>query len=258
MKITDSQQQEINYAKNIEDIMAEKLKHPNSLFDAEALASHISIVTSVSKSTDNKQRRSASNSQSSRGPRGSNMKNSQSGMKESKNESEYQSDAGSSSISKTKTSQFNTETGATGGVYGNIKEGQIQTIDEELPMSMMKAIKIIERLLTQSAYHEQHVLYKNYPPVDNLGVAVDDDEDEKDDNKIGMPFGGNEKKKEEKKEEDPNEAKLEDPDEVTLTHLFQFQCNLTDGRQVSCMDINSANPDLIAVGYGEFDIDCTQ
>jgi hypothetical protein len=24
------------------------------------------------------------------------------------------------------------------------------------------------------------------------------------------------------------------------------------------MDINSANPDLIAAGYGEFDIDCTK
>lgn len=30
---------------------------------------------------------------------------------------------------------------------------------------MMKAIRIIERLLTQSKYHEQHVLYKNYPQV---------------------------------------------------------------------------------------------
>jgi len=43
----------------------------------------------------------------------------------------------------------------------------------------MKAIKIIERLLTQSEFHEQHVLYKNYPPV-KLGNRnfVDDDLEE--------------------------------------------------------------------------------
>lgn len=72
-------------------------------------------------------------------------------------------------------------------------------------------------------------------------------------------FGGAAKKKEEeKKEEEVDQKQLEDTDEVSLTRLFQFRCDVTDGRQVSCMDINVANPDLIAVGYGEFDIDCTQ
>lgn len=27
---------------------------------------------------------------------------------------------------------------------------------------------------------------------------------------------------------------------------------------MSCIDINHANPDLVAVAYGEFDIDCTK
>ena len=39
--------------------------------------------------------------------------------------------------------------------------------------------------------------------------------------------------------------------------LFVFECDLVQGRQVSCMDINQANPDLVVVGYGEFDINCT-
>ena len=47
-KITNAKRQELAYLKSIDDIMAEKLKNPNSLFDAEALASHISIVTSQS------------------------------------------------------------------------------------------------------------------------------------------------------------------------------------------------------------------
>ena len=50
--------------------MTEKLKNPNMLFDAEALASHISIMTT--KSNDIKQGKSGSNS--SKGPKGSKMK----------------------------------------------------------------------------------------------------------------------------------------------------------------------------------------
>jgi hypothetical protein len=74
-----------------------------------------------------------------------------------------------------------------------------------------------------------------------------------------MPFGGGDKKKkeEEKKEEQAHSLAKEDSDEVSLTHLFKFTCDITEGRQVSCMDINSVNTDLIAVSYGEFDIDCT-
>ena len=48
-----------------------------------------------------------------------------------------------------------------------------------LPDSIMLAIKIIERLLTQSKFHEQHVAYRNYPNVQlEKGKADDDDEEE--------------------------------------------------------------------------------
>jgi hypothetical protein len=52
---------------------------------------------------------------------------------------------------------------------------------------MMVAIRIIERLLTQSKFHEQHVQYKNYPSVDKSAHAnrKDDDEDE---GKKGLGF----------------------------------------------------------------------
>lgn len=122
---------------------------------------------------------------------------------------------------------------------------------------MMKAIRIIERLLTQSKYHHEHVLYKNYPPVE-LTRGVDEEEEGKDDKNAGFGlFGGGDKKKEEKKEEQ-EEVKEEDEDGHTLTHLFKFKCDITDGTPVSCIDINSKNPDLIAVSYGEFDIDATR
>jgi hypothetical protein len=66
------------------------------------------------------------------------------------------------------------------------------------------------------------------------------------------------KVEDEKKDEEENEKDKEDENAVTLKHLFKFEFDITEGRQVSCMDINDANPDLIAVGYGEFDIDCTK
>lgn len=50
----------------------------------------------------------------------------------------------------------------------------------------------------------------------------------------------------------------EDENGVNLKPLFKFECNITDGRQVSAIDINAVNSDLVAVAYGEYDIDCTK
>jgi len=131
---------------------------------------------------------------------------------------------------------------------------------------MMKAIRIIERLLTQSKYHEQHVLYKNYPPV-NLGDKHKKTQSEEDEENGGgkKPFGfagikkdAKKEKEDEKKEEDKDKEGLDSKDETSLKALFKFQFDITEGRQVSCIDINVANPDLIAVGYGEYEIDCTK
>lgn len=144
------------------------------------------------------------------------------------------------------------------GINATIKSKDIEYVEEELPQSIMKAIRIINRLLTQSKFHEQHVMYMNYPPVDIERKDADDDEEADPNANRMMPgFGGDKKKKEDEKKEDETENK-EDEDGYKLIHLFKFQCDLTQGRQVSCIDINSINDELIAVSYGEFDIDCTQ
>jgi len=125
-------------------------------------------------------------------------------------------------------------------------------VDEDLPESIMKAIKIIERLLTQNAFHEQHVLYKNYPPVKLAKSNAYDDEEEGNQKKRPMMKKDKAKEDDEKKEEEEIKE-----GQVYLKPLFTFKCDLTEGRCVSCMDINLANPDLIAVGYGETDINIT-
>jgi dynein intermediate chain 4, axonemal len=81
-----------------------------------------------------------------------------SALKESVNQS-HTSDKSGTSVSQTGTNQISSETAA--GDFAKVKE--VKFVNEELPDSMMVAIRIIERLLTQSKFHEQHVQYKNYP-----------------------------------------------------------------------------------------------
>lgn len=71
----------------------------------------------------------------------------------------------------------------------------------ELPETMMAAVQIIERLLTQALYHEKHVLYKAYPQSNlSKGSGVDDD-DEEEGNKKGMGMAMKKRKAKEDKEE---------------------------------------------------------
>jgi WD40 repeat protein len=96
------------------------------------------------------------------------------------------------------------------------------------------------------------VLYKNYPPVKLGNRNFYDDEEEGQQKKRGVGMKKEVKKEdEEKKEEDEMKE-----GQVALKPLFTFECDIVEGRQVSCIDINSANPDLVAVGYGEYDINC--
>ena len=81
------------------------------------------------------------------------------------------------SMSQTQTNAISSETQI--GDFANAKN--VEYVNADLPDTMMKAVRIIERLLTQTKYHEQHVLYKNYPPV-NLGdrhkKALQEEEEE--------------------------------------------------------------------------------
>ncbi|XP_010223835.1 PREDICTED: WD repeat-containing protein 78-like [Tinamus guttatus] len=57
-------------------------------------------------------------------------------------------------------------------------------------------------------------------------------------------------------EADPEKEEHERPEEFvppSLELLWSYACDLTNGRSVSSMAWNKLNPDLLAVGYGEFD-----
>lgn len=139
------------------------------------------------------------------------------------------------SMSQTQTNAISSETAV--GDFATIAKN-VEYVDTELPDTMMKAIRIIERLLTQSKYHEQHVLYKNYPPV-NLGDKHKKSQAEEDEENQGKkPFGfagikkdAKKEKEDEKKEEDKdNKDGLDAKDEVSIKPLFKFQFDITEGR----------------------------
>lgn len=55
-------------------------------------------------------------------------------------------------------------------------------------------------------------------------------------------------------EENENEAAEDSKESSPLKFLFKYNCNLTKDRTVSCADWNPVNKDLLAVTYGEFDL----
>lgn len=63
------------------------------------------------------------------------------------------------------TSLSQTQTGAVSGTGGGINTKNVEQVEIDLPPTMINAIWIIERLLTQAQCHEDHVLYKDYPVV---------------------------------------------------------------------------------------------
>ena len=87
------------------------------------------------------------------------------------------------------TSMSHTETKAISQISVSSQGRKIEHIDVELPSSLMNAIRIIERLLTQSKYHVQHVSYKDYPVVHIEDKKEEEEEPEQDTGKNPLLLG---------------------------------------------------------------------
>lgn len=110
-------------------------------------------------------------------------------------------------------------------------------------MKSAGAFKIIERLVNESKYHKHQVHYKAYP-IMKFKTA--------DDGKGKGPAQMFQKVEETKTEDD--EMTPENLiNKVMIKKLFTYKCESTNDRNVSGMDWNKANPDLLASSYGEFE-----
>jgi len=88
-------------------------------------------------------------------------------------------------------------------------------------------------------------------------VEPPDSDEEEANKKGGLATIGRRKKEQKEEEVEKKEEEEMKEDQVYLKPLFTFECPITEKRNVSSIDINVSNPDLIAVGYGETDINCT-
>ena len=125
-----------------------------------------------------------------------------------------------------------------GGMFEEEEEDR-----EELVLSMKGAFKIIERLVTESKYHKMQVHYKAYPI---MKFKVNEESKNKGQPQIFQ-------KVEESKTEDDDMTPENLINKVMVKKLFTYSCNDTKGRNVSGLDWNKANPDLLAATYGEFE-----
>jgi WD40 repeat protein len=256
------------YEKSIEDIMSDKLKDERALIDSEELASHISIYSQTT--TQGNVKTPAEKSGSRSGTSGRSSKNKTSGKegegtsKSIVKESDTKSGLSDKLSSSSTTAQQIGGNSKTSGFPDSTIPNKMEFTDADAPSydptSMLKAIKIIERLLTQSKYHKEHVLYTDYPQV-TLSKASDkkDDEEEK---KGGVQafdlaaMASKEDEQEQEESEDEDEM-TDEKDPIRLKPLFKFECEFTRDRNITCMDFNKTNPDLLAVAYGEYDMNRT-
>lgn len=95
----------------------------------------------------------------------------------------------------------------------------------------LEHLKIVEKILSESEMQAKFIKYKNYPEVHTRA----DHEAEK--------FLEFEKKLE------PAESASSKQTKSTLEPLLAFECALTGNMQVTAMDFNPQNPDLLLVGY---------
>lgn len=248
------------YERNIDEIVNEKKKDKHAFINSEELASHISIYSQstgqINKAPNKGETKSGTSKNSSKKVT-SNKEGEGTTSKSNLKESESKSNLSDKLSSSSNTQQVGAQSKGSGMPDSTIpaKMEMLDGDESYNTSSMLKAIKIIERLLTQTKYHEQHVLYTNYPVVKIAKVV--EKKQEVDRFAIGALVDKDEEQEEEESEDEEELAK-NDPEGIRLKPLFKFQCDITDDRNITCMDFNKTNPDLLAVAYGEYDMNKTE
>eukprot|EP00930_Biecheleria_cincta_P026330 TRINITY_DN18575_c0_g1_i1.p1 TRINITY_DN18575_c0_g1~~TRINITY_DN18575_c0_g1_i1.p1 ORF type:complete len:908 (-),score=146.67 TRINITY_DN18575_c0_g1_i1:401-3124(-) len=162
------------------------------------------------------------------------------------------------------------------------KEGAENPIPEE----MAKSLRVMERIVSQNVFHRQHMIYRNYPTLEELarldeirmeeamgitggGASVPDTSLSGLGAEASQVTGGSStqqvgaglvededapKEGEGGEDELAGEASCDDgdSDKPSLQDLFCFDApQLTQGMTVTCAEWNRHNQDLLAVSYGD-------
>lgn len=121
--------------------------------------------------------------------------------------------------------------------------------------SLLKTVSIIERAVQQNVYHNQHVLYRNFPTLSESivsGLNSHKGDGHQSENGCNSNSGATESNIPNSVPTfaDLNGARFGSTNKNGgLEKLWAFQCEHTVNRNVSCLAWNSANDDLLAVSY---------
>lgn len=155
----------------------------------------------------------------------------------------------SASASRASNSGSAVGTGAgDGGGWAEGKEGRDVMVARESARvlssrSLLLSLRTVERAIQQNAYHSKHRLYRAVP-----GVELPEPSVEGGDGAAAAMEGELKSGEAEAGGAGGKAAPTE-----RLERLWSYHCDLTVGRNVSCMVWNKVNQDLLAVSYGQFD-----
>mmetsp|Transcript_94939 Transcript_94939/g.207646 ORF Transcript_94939/g.207646 Transcript_94939/m.207646 type:complete len:883 (-) Transcript_94939:203-2851(-) len=139
--------------------------------------------------------------------------------------------------------------------------------DATIPEELTQAVKVMERIVSQNVFHKQHMIYRNYPTLEEL-ARLDQlraEEGSVDQNNTESVLGGTDtitqalgaeldvaEAIEEDEEMGMDMNMSEDSENPSLEDLFCFDApQLTQGTTVTCAEWNRHNQDLLAVSYGD-------
>lgn len=137
--------------------------------------------------------------------------------------------------------------------------------ESAIPEDLTGAVKVMERIVSQNVFHKQHMIYRNYPTLEEL-ARLDELRAEEASAAHAVGLGGHSDAMEHSRHlgagvdgetGDGEEAEVEDEpqeeiDKPSLEDLFCFDApQLTQGTTVTCAEWNRHNQDLLAVSYGD-------
>ncbi|KAF1323269.1 hypothetical protein FI667_g10755, partial [Globisporangium splendens] len=153
----------------------------------------------------------------------------------------------------------------------NVDTGEItaqqRTAKVLVSASLLKTVSTVERAVQQNVYHQQHVLYRNFPTLNSGGpgsLTPRDDGDRHDwrstlgTSSTGSSGGGSQSHAPSFPSfvsgsnggvHNGNGTSTAAAGGKGLEKLWAFRCELTANRRVSCLAWNTVNDDLLAVSY---------
>jgi len=135
-----------------------------------------------------------------------------------------------------------------------------------IPEELSEALRVMERIVSQNVFHKQHMIYRDYPTLDELAkldAMRDDEAPEQAEQGAGQRSAvgtslahgadGEEEREDRNEDQEQEDERNEDTgDKAKLQDLFCFDApQLTQGVTVTCAEWNRHNQDLLAVSYGD-------